>query len=276
MDSHSGKYFQRWLMAFNNLAAARSEPNGKVSYYSLRTPNIFYRRDGTKFNLDARHGFLWSALVASANDLTKDTASTWVGVESLCQLAATTYNTFRLLLADLITVGLVRKSRRGLNQTNTIRIYLTPLAPDQEEPTEINDVLVSPEDIGFYRCSAAEERLNAPKETVLTEPPDFEILIEQLTDLFPDHPSWHGARRTKQLRRHLLELLLIAGDVRRAYTVIRHYLAPHTDAAAALRDRISKSEQLGAYLKSLFPEWMENYPEELPEVMIFDEYEGRS
>lgn len=122
--------------------------------------------------------------------------------------------------------------------------------------------------------SAAEEQSNSVRDRGPDEPEDFFILENQLQRAFPEHPSWTGSRNKKQLHGHLLEVVRSAGDVRRACTLIHHFLGPNTPEADALRQWIRDSDHLGAYIKSLIPDWMDSYPGELPDIMNSTEDRG--
>jgi hypothetical protein len=189
MDEETLLYLRRWYLAYEQVAATRSEPKSG-GYYSNRTPRKHRRPNGHEFELDSRHHSLWVTLTNRAWDLSMNRAQTWVGLETLSQESGLGSSTLGKVLRDLGAVGLVRRKSRGKGMTPETRMFLLPLAPDQDDVEEVLPVSIAKEDLPYYICQAALDRKDKLSEKSLEEEPeDLYRIVDVLRDAFPGHQS---------------------------------------------------------------------------------------
>jgi hypothetical protein len=263
MDEQTLMYARRWGLAFEQVAATRSEPtgSGNSGYYSNRAPRTYRRPNGHEFELDSRHHSAWVALVNRALDLSMSRATTWVGLESLSQESSLSSSVLSTVLRDLRDVGLIHRKSRGKDNTTETRMFLFPLASDQTDAEEVFPVSIAKEDMPYYICQAALERRDKLSGKSEEEPEDLYRIVDTLRDAFPAHPSLATRGTVADLKKCLMPCVELAGSVQRCFTVLHGVLSTESPEGMEVVDRIGRSNNLGAYIRTAFRGWWKTYHE---------------
>ena len=267
MDEQTVLYLRRWSLAFEQVAATRSEPSGskKSGYYSNRTARKHRRPNGHEFELDSRHQSVWCALANRAFDLSMSRATTWVSLEALSQESSLSSAALSAVHRDLIDVGLIRRKTRGHNTTSETTMFLFPLDADQNDPDEVIPVLIGEDNMPYYICQAALERKGKHSEKRVDEESEgLQRIVNLLREAFPKHQSLSNQKTEASLKADLTECVTSAGTERRCYDVLRHVLSKESPEGLRVVELLGASGNLGAYIRHCFSAWYKEFEIDQP------------
>ncbi len=267
MNKQDRLYRDRWVMALAHAAETRGEPLTSSGYYSVRKPIEYRRPNGSILKLSQKHLCVWNALLTHVPDLALPRTYTIIGLETLSQQCLMTADAVGDCLDDLITVGFVRKKRRGEKRTNLLYLFLTPLSPDADDMSEEEwdvPVSVTPEAIGYYVCRAADKRSRKASESTPGTSVDVIPLINLLQQHMPTHPTFQSFTNLGKLSEDLRACVQESGTIDRCLAVIKAFLESDLPEVVAVTDEARDSPDLGAHFRENFPTWWVAYEGPLP------------
>ena len=257
MDKDTAQLIVRWTMAFERHIADYSEPPSPQGYYSVRTAKTFRNKHGRDFEPSVKHKVVWMCLLAVAHDLGKSVTHTWVGKETLKQMAGMSGTMFSETLEDLRVLGFVTITSR-MNKTNQIDLYLVP--GQKEKEYDVEPVSIAREDMGLYVCKAA---LRGQSEDETSNDGGIDDAVDEIVRMvefnFEGHPSFDNPRQRAAMARYIARCIEVAGSSAECDACLRSVFSDYSPKGNARFDSVAAATSLGAYIADAFPGWWSAY-----------------
>lgn len=257
MDKDTARLIVRWTMAFERHIADYSEPPSPQGYYSVRTAKTFRNKHGRDFEPSVKHKVVWMCLLAVAHDLGKSVTHTWVGKETLKQMAGMSATMFSETLEDLRVLGFVSITPR-MNSTHQINLYLFP--GQKEREYDVEPVSIAREDMGLYVCKAAVLRGQSEDEPSDEGGIDAVSAIVRMVEFFFEgHPNFDNPRQRAAVARYIARCIEVAGSAEGCDACLRSVFSDYSPKGHACFQSVAAATSLGAYIAEAFPGWWAAY-----------------
>jgi len=266
----------RWLKAYEDVAAK----HGKVvsGRSPTRKPTVHRDAQGRKFKLGAEHAAVWGVLVILAKDVTVDQTDVWQSLPTIAYYSGVGGDTLNDVLADLVSVGLIRRQPRpGKRNTTITHLFALPIQPGENwEDREPVKLFLE----GTEEEEETEEQQEKEEEPAVKRPPEAvpdhlkESILAAILEAFDAPPCLAAVRDQERLVRLFPEFAATVGSPMRLLALFMCISDDETPRGIKIKKEFQQAKSAGPYIRVWLRSWPNWYKQEIDSFLESLEEDG--